>query len=103
MADDNDAHALVVLILAEGASKHRLHTKHAPEGPRHFSCRNLLGFAVSPSPDNVASPGWLLARSVNTVFSRRHSIHSAGVGWCFDETSVLPMFSQIITRRSASG
>src|SRR2546429_2257612 len=47
-----------------------------------------------PSPANVASPGRLLARSVNTVLSRRHSIHFAGVGWCLDVTSALAMFSR---------
>ena len=56
----------------------------------------------SPSPDRDASAGWVVARSVNTVLRRRHSIHSAGVALCFDVTSVAPMKSQIITRRSAS-
>ena len=47
MADHNNAHALVVLVLGEDASKHRLHTKHAPEGPTYLSRWNLLGFAVA--------------------------------------------------------
>jgi hypothetical protein len=55
-----------------------------------------------PAPESVASTGWLVARSVKTVLSRRHSIHSAGVGRCLVTSLVLPMSSQIITRRSAS-
>ena len=56
----------------------------------------------SPSPDTVASTDWVMARSVKTVLSRRHSSHSAGDGVSLVVMSSLVMSSQIITSRSAS-
>jgi hypothetical protein len=46
--------------------------------------------------------GWLHARSMKTVFRRRHSIHSAGVEKNVASPSDLLMSSQTITSRSAS-
>ena len=37
----------------------------------------------SPSPESVASPGWVAAMSVKTVLWRRHSDHSGGVETSF--------------------
>ncbi len=56
----------------------------------------------SPSPDTVASTDSLMARSVNTVLSRRHSSHSAGAGVSLVVTSWPVMSSQTITSRPAS-
>jgi hypothetical protein len=47
VADHNDAHALVVLVLGEDTPKHWLHTKHAPESPCDLPRGNLFGFAVA--------------------------------------------------------
>ncbi len=47
VADHHDTHTLVVLICGEHAAQHGMHTQHAPEGPRHFSPRDLFGFAVA--------------------------------------------------------
>ena len=41
------AHALVVLILGENASKRRLHTKNAPQIPRHLPRPDLFRFPVA--------------------------------------------------------
>ena len=47
VADDDDTLALVVFVLGEDTPEHRLHTKHAPEGPRDLPRGNLLGVAVA--------------------------------------------------------
>ena len=45
VTDDDDAHAVVVLVLGEDTPEQRLHTKNAPERPCHRPPGNLFGFA----------------------------------------------------------
>ena len=47
VADDDDAHALVVLVLGEGPTEHGLHAEHAPERPGDLPRGNLFGFAFA--------------------------------------------------------
>ena len=77
-------------LLSSSSVKTRPSTGCTPSTLQKFHVTFRAGTCSgSPSPESVASPGWLVARSVNTVLRRRHSIHSAGVGLCLAVTSVL--------------
>jgi hypothetical protein len=67
VADHRDAHALVVLVLGEDTPEHRLHTKHAPEGPCDLPRGNLLGFAVGLAIADVLADPWVPVAAVVAV------------------------------------